>query len=78
MYACMYVPMSNLWQQLQDGSGEQRANGKRDEKGECIFPIARLRQGHEEDSGQGRDIDDCHTQERKTPNWSWSDRKVQR
>lgn len=61
LHVCMHVPMSNLWQQLQDGSGEQRANGKRDEIGECVFPKARLHQGHDENSGQGGDIDDCHT-----------------
>ena len=59
--------MANLWQELQDGSGEQRANGKSDEKGERVFHIARLHQGHDEDSGEGEQIDDCDAQERKTP-----------
>ena len=65
----MYGWMSNLWQQLQDGSGVQRANSKSDEKGEHTRHVARLHEGHDEDSSEGEDIDHCHTQERKAPNW---------
>lgn len=68
--------MANLWQELQDGSGVQCANGKSDEKDERIFHIARLHERHDEDSGEGEDIDHCHTQERKAPHWGRSDRMV--
>lgn len=61
--------MSNLWQKLQDGSGEQRANCKRDEKGERILHIACLDERNDEDSSEGEGIDHGHTQERKTPHW---------
>lgn len=63
--------MANLWQELQDGSGVQRANGKSDEKGECVLPIVRLHERHDEDSGEGEGIDHCHTQERKAPHWGF-------
>lgn len=61
--------MANLWQELQDGSGEQRANGKSDEKGEHVLHIASLHERHDENSGEGEGIDHCHTQERKAPHW---------
>lgn len=61
--------MSNLWQKLQDGSGEQRANCKCDEKGKCILHIACLHERNDEDSGEGEGIDHGHTQERKAPHW---------
>lgn len=59
--------MANLWQELQDGIGVQRANGKSDEKDEHVFHIACLHQGHDEDSSESEGIDHCHTQERKAP-----------
>jgi len=62
--------MANLRQELKDGSGEQSANSKSDEKGERLFHVACLHQRHDEDSGEGEGIDHCHTQERITPNWS--------
>lgn len=65
--------MANLWQQLQDRSGVQRANGKSDEKAECVFHIACLHQRHDEYSSEGEGTDHCHTQERKAPHWGWSD-----
>lgn len=76
---CVYVRvhvhgcgwMSNLWQKLQDGSGEQRANCKSDEKGERILHIACLHERNDEDSGEGEGIDHGHTQERKAPHWEW-------
>lgn len=76
---CVYVRvhvhgcgwMSNLWQKLQDGSGEQRANCKSDEKGERILHIACLHERNDEDSGEGEGIDHGHTQERKAPHWGW-------
>lgn len=61
--------MANLWQELQDGSGVQRANGKSDEKDEQVFHIARLHEGNDEDSGEGEGIDHCHAQESKAPHW---------
>lgn len=61
--------MSNLWQELQDGSGEQRANGKSDEKDQHVLHIASLHERHDEDSSEGEGIDHCHAQERKAPHW---------
>lgn len=65
--------MSNLGQKLQDGSGEQRADCERDEKGECILHIACLHERNHEDSGEGEGIDHGHTQERKAPHWGKGD-----
>lgn len=59
--------MTNLWHQLQDGSGVQCANSKSDEKAEHVFHKARLQQRHDADSSEGEGIDHCHTQERKAP-----------
>lgn len=53
--------MSNLWQELQDGSGVQRANGKSDEKDQHVLHIASLHERHDEDSSEGEGIDHCHT-----------------
>lgn len=61
--------MANLWQELQDGSGVQCANGKSDEKGEHILHIVCLHERHDEDSGEWEGTDHCHTQERKAPHW---------
>lgn len=61
--------VANLWQELQDGGGEQRADGEGDEKGERVFHVARLQQGNDEDSGEGEGIDHRHTQEREAPHW---------
>lgn len=65
----MFGQMSNLWQQLQDGSGVQRADSNSDEKDDRMFRVAHLQQRHDEDSGEGEDIDHCHAQERKAPHW---------
>lgn len=59
--------MANLRQQLQDGSGEECANGKSDEKAEHVFHIARLQQRHNEESSEGEGTDQRHAQERKAP-----------
>lgn len=67
---------SNLRQQLQDGSGVERTDGKGDEKAENVFHELGLQQRNDEDSGEGEDTDQRHTQEGKTPNWSWTKRSV--
>ena len=61
--------MANLWQELQDGGGEQRADGESDEKDDGVFHKACLQQRHAEDSGEGEGIDQRHAQEREAPHW---------
>ena len=63
------VWMANLGQELQDGGGEQRADGESHEIGEHVLHEARLHQRHDQDAGEGEGADHRHAHNRETPHW---------
>lgn len=67
-----YSQLANLRYELEDGCGEERANGQSDEKVQRIFHAIRLHQRYDGNSGERAGIDHGHTQKRKTPHCMWN------
>lgn len=59
--------MPNLWDELKDGVGEERPDGQANEVGQHFGEVGLLGEGDQEETQQGRQVDDRDGQEAITP-----------
>lgn len=57
----------NLWDELKDGVGEERPDGQANEVGQHFGEVGLLGEGDQEETQQGRQVDDRDGQEAITP-----------